>query len=275
MLKLRDGIVELYNKVATSIPPDVEEAIKAITADKGDQSAGSLPKILTTIKTARQAPRPACIDTGIPIFKVSIPKGLSHSALRDIIKEATAEATKKIPLSPNAVDILSGMNSGDNTGIGFPVVYFDEARDDTLTVDLMLRAGDCEDHSKTYKLPVKELGAGRDIDGIRKCVLDCVKAMAGKGCPPYTIGVGVGATMDQVSVLAVHQLFRKIPDKSEHPAIAKLELEISDELNRSDVAGGKTMVIGVKIGINHRHPESFLVHIAVSCWANRRGRLIW
>ena len=280
MLKLRDGIVELYKKVATSIPPDVEEAMKGAFSSEGDAGARkSLAGTLEIIRKSRQASRPACIETGIPIFKVKVPRGLSHSEMRSTIREATAIATRKVPLGLSAVDILTGENSGDNTGIGFPVIYLEEAPDDTLTVDLMLRAGDCENYGQTYSLPVENLEAGRDLNGIGKCVLDCVRKAGGKGCPPYTIGVGIGATHDQVSVLAVHQLFRKIPDESEYPAIAGLEKRLFDEINGLGIGptggGGSTTALGVKIGINHRHPESFLVHVSLACWANRRGRLIW
>ncbi len=280
MLKLRDGIVELYKKVATSIPPDVEEAIKK--ASSSEENAGAketLLEIAETIRKSRQLPRPACIDTGIPTFKVKVPRGLSHTEIRNTIREATSIAAKKVPLGLNAVDILTGENSGDNTGIGFPVVYVEEAADDTLTVDLMLRSGECENYGRTYSLPVEELGAERNLDGVRRCVLDCVKRAGGKGCPPYTVGVGIGATRDQVSALSTYQLFRKLSDESELPVIRDLEQRLLKEINALGIgplgSGGGATAIGVKIGINHRHPESYLVDVALACWSNRRGRLIW
>jgi fumarate hydratase class I len=280
MLKLRDGIVELYKKVATSIPPDVEEAMKkAFSAEEDSAARESLSRIALTIQKSRQAPRPACIDTGIPTFKVKVPRGLGHTEMRNTIREATAIATRKVPLSLSAVDILTGENSGDNTGLGFPVIYIEEAPDDTLAVDLMLRSGECETYGRTYSLPVEEINAGRDLDGVRRCVLDCVKRAGGKGCPPYTIGVGIGAARDQVAVLATLQLFRKLSDESEYPAVRELEQRLLTEVNELGIGpvggGGKTTAIGVKIGINHRHPEAYLTDVTLACWANRRGRLIW
>jgi fumarate hydratase class I len=280
MLKLRDGIVELYKKVATSIPPDVEDAIKkALSSEESAGAKETLSRIANTIQKSRQIPRPACIDTGIPTFKVKVPRGLSHTEMRNTIREATSIATKKVPLGLNAVDILTGENSGDNTGLGFPVIYLEEAADDTLTVDLMLKAGECETYGRMYSLPVEELNAGRDLDGVRRCVLDCVRRAQGRGCPPYTIGVGVGASRDQVSVLATHQLFRRLSDDSEYPVIKELEQRLLREINELGIGpmgnGGSTTAIGVKIGINHRHPESYLVDVALACWSNRRGRLIW
>ncbi|HWR58697.1 MAG TPA: fumarate hydratase [Thermodesulfovibrionales bacterium] len=280
MLKLRDGIVELYKKVATSIPPDVEDAIKkGLSSEEDSRAKESLSRILDNIGASRQAPRPSCADTGVPIFRVKVPRGLSHVEMRNTIREATVVATQKIPLVPAAVDILTGENSGDNTGTGFPIIYLEEVSDDTLTIDLMLRSAESEYFGRTYRLPLGDLQAERDLEGVRKCVVDSVRKAGGRGCPPYTVGVGIGASQDQVSVLATHQLFRKIPDENPNPAIAELEQKILNELNELGIGpmgvGGRTTALGVKIGVNHRHPESYLVYVSLSCWANRRGRLIW
>ena len=280
MLKLRDGIIELYKKVAISVPPDVEDAIKkGLSSEEDKRAREALSNILDTVRKSRQESKPPCADTGIPIFKVKAPRGLSQPEIANTIREATVIATSKVPLWPCAVDVLTGENSGDNTGIGFPIVYFEEVQDDTLTIDLMLRAGECEHYGRTYKLPVEELQAERDLEGVGKCIVDSVKRAGGKGCPPYTIGVGIGGARDQVAVLAVRQLFRKLPDDSEHPAVAELERRVLMELNGLGTgplgAGGKTTALGVKIGVNHRHSDSYLVDVSVACWANRRGRLIW
>ena len=60
MLKLRDGIVELYRKVATSLPPDVEESLKSALSReaKGSAARASLSVILENIRVARDTVRP-------------------------------------------------------------------------------------------------------------------------------------------------------------------------------------------------------------------------
>lgn len=281
MLKLRDGIVELYRKVATSLPPDVEDALKLAYAaeKKGSNAKQALQIILENIRMARETARPICQDTGVPVFYINTPGGLSQLALENTIIDATRIATAKIPLRPNAVDIITDKNSGDNTGIGFPVIYFKEIMGSTLTIDLMLKGSGCENAGQTYKLPIEELNADRDLDGVRRCVLDAVHKAQGRGCPPYTIGVGIGASKDQVARLAKAQLMRKLQDVNESPALADLEKRLVREINSLGIGplgfGGKTTALGVKIGINHRHPASYFVEVSISCWANRRGRLIW
>jgi len=281
LLKLRDGVVELYRKVATSLPPDIEEAVKAacLLETEGSTAASTLAVIAENIRRARETFRPMCQDTGVPVFYVKVPVGLSHTELRNTILEATREATVKVPLRPNAVDIVSEKNSGDNTGEGFPIIYFEETSAGTLTIDLMLKGAGSENAGQLYKLPLPEIGAQRDLDGVRRCVLDAVQKAQGRGCPPYVIGVGIGATKDQVTRLAKVQLMRKLNDASKVRELAELEQQLLRDINSLGIGpmglGGRTTALGVKIGVNHRHPASYFVDVSVGCWAMRRGRLIW
>ncbi len=281
MLKLRDGVVELYRKVATSLPPDVEEAVKAALSreKEGSPATSCLSVMLENIRLARETVRPICQDTGVPVFYVKVPLGLSQRDLRETIIDATRVATVKVPLRPNAVDVLTDENSGDNTGAGFPIVYIEETDGNTLLIDLMLKGGGCENVGRTYKLPLEDLNAQRDLDGVRKCVLHTVQKAQGKGCPPYVIGVGVGAAKDQVTALARKQLMRKLGDGNKIGDLSALEERILKEVNEMGIGpqglGGGTTALGVKIGINHRHPASYFVDVSVGCWATRRGRLIW
>jgi tartrate dehydratase alpha subunit/fumarate hydratase class I-like protein len=72
---------------------------------------------------------------------------------------------------------------------------------------------------------------------------------------------------------------RKIHDVSRDTVTAGLEHRVLRDLNRLGIGplglGGRTTALGVKIGFNHRHPASYFVDVSVSCWADRRARLIW
>jgi fumarate hydratase class I len=215
----------------------------------------------------------------VPFFFVRVPAGFGHLSLRNDIMEATRVATKGIPLRPNAVGVLTEKNSGDNTGTGFPVIYIEETKNKNLVIDLMLKGAGSENIGQMYKLPVEELEAERNLEGVRKCVLDAVWRAQGKGCPPYIVGVGIGAARDQVTRLSKEQLLRKLGDANEHKVLSELEGDLLHDLNRLGIGplgfGGKTTALGVKIGVNHRHPASYFVDVSVSCWADRRAKLIW
>jgi len=292
VLKLRDGIVELYKKVASAIPTDVEEGLrKAYEAETAPNVKESVGMLLREISTARQASRPICLDTGIPFFFVWVPRGLSQEVVREMIIDATRLATKKVPLSPNAVDILSGVNSGDNTGIYFPLIHIEETAKSSLTIDLLLQGSECENLGNTYKLPARLISGNgesgecrefiveRNFEGVKRCVLDAVAKTKGRGCPPYTIGIAIGGARDQVAFLSRRQLVGRINVQNPDERLAALEAEILRDVNE---AGKKLQglsrnvtALGVRIAVAHRHPQSYFVDITFSCWANRKARLIW
>jgi len=277
MAKLRNAIAELYRLAATSLPADIEAALrKALKKEKRGSAAGNaLSAILENIKLARETLRPVCQDTGVPIFFVKMPCGFSLLEIENEIIMATRIATKNIPLRANAVDVLTDKNSGDNTGVGFPVIYFEETKDKKLAIDLMLKGSGSENIGQLYKLPLQELKAERDLEGVRKCILNAVHKAQGKGCPPYIIGVGIGATKDQVTKVSKEQLMRDLNDMNANAVLAKLEKRILADVNRLGIGpigfGGKTTALAVKIGACHRHPASYFVDVSINCWASRRA----
>ena len=281
MRRLQEEIVKLYRKAATSLPSDIEDSLRHATKTEknGSTAKSALSAILENVRIARDEARPLCQDTGVPVFFVRVPRKQSHLELKNTIIEATRIATKEIPLRPNAVDIISDRNSGDNTGIGFPVVYFEESDDNIIRFDLMLKGSGCENVSQIYKLPCEELKAERDLDGVRRCALDTVHRAQGRACPPYILGIGIGASRDQVTRLAKVQFLRKLEDKNNMATLSGLEKRLTYEINQLGIGplglGGKTTALGVKIEVNHRHPASYFVEVSLSCWADRRASMIW
>lgn len=278
-MNLRDALVELYRKAATSLPLDVEAALISAYEKERSIAQYALSIFLENVRIARKTKRPLCQDTGVPVFFIKVPISLSQLELRNTIVEATRIATRKIPLRANAVDILTERNSDDNTGIGFPIIYFEETKKGRLIIDLMLKGAGSENVGQLYSLPNQELKAERNLEGVRKCVLDAIHKAQGKGCPPYIIGVGIGAAKDQVSRLAKEQLVRNLQDRNKNEVLSKLEKKIMHDCNKLGIGplgfGGKTTAIGVKVGVNHRHPGSYFVDVSISCWADRRARLLW
>jgi fumarate hydratase, class I len=281
MADLRRALVDLYRTAASSLPSDVEAALRRAREkeEKGSNAETALAAILENIRIARDTGRPLCQDTGVPIFFAKIPCGVSHLAVKSSIVRATRIASRNIPLRPNAVDVLTERNSGDNTGNGFPVVYCEETKGSSIVIDLMLKGAGSENIGQLYKLPMEEMGAERDLEGVRRCVLDAIYKAQGKGCPPYIIAVGIGASKDQVTRLSKEQLLRKIEDVNRHKMLSAFEKRILRDVNRLGIGplgfGGKTTALGVKVGVNHRHPASYFVDVTISCWADRRAHLIW
>ncbi len=273
--------VELIRRSSTDLPEDVEEAIRQgrDREEEGSPARMVLDTILKNVQMAREASTPICQDTGVPIFYVYYPGNWSTLKLKEQILEATREATRKLYLRPNAVDPLTGKNSGDNTGIDFPTIHFEEWENDYLMVKLLQKGGGSENVARQYTIPSAEFKASRDLKGVRKAVLDAVWRAQGKGCAPGIIAVGVGGDRASGMMKAKEQLFRKLDDVNPVPELAELEEELYEDLNKLGIGpmgfGGKTTVLGVKIGTAHRLPACFFVSVAYMCWACRRRTLTY
>jgi len=278
-LELTDAFVELIRKAATDLPAEMEQTVRDAKdrEDEGSAAEGALMTIINNVEMAREASTPICQDTGTPIFEVYYPVGVSTRQLEQQIRAACASATAKSFLRPNAVDSLTGKNSGDNTGIDYPTIHFHEWEEDSIHVDLMLKGGGCENVSTQYKLPDTKLGAGRDLEGVRRVVLDAVQQAQGKGCAPGVLGIAIGGDRGASYVKSKQQLLRPLADTNPEPELAQLEETLYEQANALGIGpmgfGGKTTVLGVKVGTLHRLPASFYVSVAYMCWANRRARM--
>jgi len=258
MQDLTEPILELVRLAATDLPPDVETALRKAYDDEepGSAAQDALDSIMKNVELARQNSTPICQDTGTPIFYVYFPEGWSNRKLRAQIENAVARATHLTYLRPNAVDAVSGKNSGNNLG--------DHG---------------CENVGAQYSLPNAALGAGRDLAGVRRVVLDAVHKAQGKGCAPGILGVAIGGDRGSSYYASKEVLFRKLDDENTDVEFAKLENRLTQEANQLGIGpmgfGGKTTVLGTKITAMHRLPASYFVSVSYMCWAYRRRRMIW
>jgi fumarate hydratase, class I len=274
-----ESVLQLITRTSTDLPPDVRAAMKhALVAEpEGTRSSQALTIIAQNIDLAVDGEGAICQDTGMPTFEVKTPVGANQIWMRQQIREAVAEATRRGKLRPNSVDSITGKNSGDNLGPGTPIIHFDQWERDAIEIKLILKGGGCENTNAQYALPVElpHLGrADRTLDGVRKCILHAVWNAQGKGCAPGAVGVCVGGDRTSGYTGAKEQLFRTLDDVNPDARLAELEASIMATVNDLEIGtmgfGGKVTLIGCKIGALNRLPASFFVSVAYDCWAFRR-----
>ncbi len=274
-----ESVLQLIVRTSTDLPPDVRAAMKhaVVTEPEGTRAAQALNIIAQNIDLAVDHEGAICQDTGMPTFEVHVPLGANQIWMRQQIREAVAEATRRGKLRPNSVDSITGKNSGDNLGPGTPIIHFDQWERDEIEVRLILKGGGCENTNAQYALPVElpHLGrADRTLDGVRKCILHAVWQAQGRGCSPGAVGVCVGGDRTSGYSHAKQQLFRTLDDVNPDARLAEIEASIMGTVNNLDIGtmgfGGRVTLIGCKIGALNRLPASFFVSVAYDCWAFRR-----
>jgi len=270
---LVSSILELIRETSTNLPTDVIEALIQARNLESKNLHGklSLEVILKNIELAQKQKTPICQDTGSLTFFVKAVFA-QWKNLEKAIQQATQQATKVGFLRENAVDPISGKNIGNISKIEF------EAGSSFKTeISLLLKGGGSENVSGQVSLPMEtDFGfAARDMDGVRKAVLQIVKDAGGKGCAPGIISVVIGGDRASAFELAKKNLLKKIGSKNSDVKLAKLEAQVLSEANKLKIGtmglGGRTTLLDCKVDALPRHPASYFVTVAYSCWATRRG----
>jgi len=273
---MREQLLSLVVKTSVDLPEDVEDALQGAlnVADSGSGEAVALRTILSNAAMAREKRMPICQDTGTLMFVVEASSTLRRNVFQESAEWAVAEATRLGVLRQNCVDSLTGKNTGNNLGVGSPVVHWHETSSDVSRVTLMLKGGGSENMGIQYSLPDSTLGAGRNLEGVRRCVLDAVHRAQGQGCAPGILGVCIGGDRATGYVESKLQLLRKIGERSSEPELAELEKRLLKEANSLGIGvmgfGGKTTLLDVFIGWRCRLPASYFVSISYMCWCCRR-----
>ncbi len=279
MEHFKQSMLELIVDTSTNLPPDVRRALARaqLQEEAGTRAALALDTIADNVISAEEDQGPICQDTGMPTFEVHTPVNCNQLALERDIREAVAEATRLGKLRTNSVDSLTGVNSGDNLGPGTPVIHFRQWERDDIEVRLILKGGGCENKNIQYSLPAELEGlgkAGRDLDGVRKCVMHAVYQAQGHGCAAGIVGVSVGGDRTSGYQHAKEQLFRSLDDVNPAAELRDLEQYVMDNANKLGIGtmgfGGAVTLLGCKVGVQNRLPASFFVSVAYNCWAFRR-----
>ena len=311
-MKLVDSLVSLIRETSSSLPDDVLAALRraARKEAKGSSAAVMLKTVLDNCRLAKRTGLPLCQDTGTLTFFVD--ERLRKRVTPAVIGRAVAKATELGYLRKNCIDSVTGRSHDDNCAEGAPVVHYvadsygarprapagklagrggAPRTGDAPTVTLLLKGGGSENMSRQYSLPEATLGAGRDLAGVRKCVLDAVQKIQGYGCAPGILGVCIGGDRATGFEVAKEQLLRPLDEdclssevseclscgllkNSKTQKLKQFEKQLLREANALGIGpmglGGKTTLLGVKIASRPRVPASFFVTIAYMCWAARR-----
>jgi len=276
LMNTQEILTELIRRTTSDLPQDVENQLRRARSLERDESRAALmlDAIIANIELARAASVPMCQDTGTLTFFFDIPSGTDTQAFESAARGAVREATAQGLLRNNTIDTLSGESINSNVTHDAPVCIFKSTDRTDIKITLLQKGGGCENMSCQFSLPDETLRAGRDLDGVRRCLLSAVHQAQGYGCGPGILGVCIGSDRAGGYKTAKEQLLRPLNDTAVSTELAALEKRVLEEADSLGIGamglGGATTLLGVKIAAASRLPASYFVTVAYMCWACRR-----
>jgi fumarate hydratase subunit alpha len=282
MLRIDPGLVEnvakeLYIRALKILPPDIKQGFDALAARETATTAQNvLGTMIRNIAVAEATDNLLCQDTGIPIYNVTIGRGVQFgdgdgAALKAAIRKGCERATREHPLRSSIVHPLTRKNEHTSCGIGVPVIHIDHGDQvDGLKIEMIPKGSGSENNS-WLKMAVPAEG----VDAIKTFVIDCVLDAGGKTCPPTIVGVGVGGTADLCVHLAKIAATRPLGTHCADAEGAKLEEELSSAVNMLGVGpqglGGDATAFAVHVELAATHITMNPVAVNMQCHSARRA----
>ncbi len=263
---LVEATVAVLARAETSLPGWVVDRIEeAARTETNPLAESQLEAILVNVAIAAQDQIPICQDTGLPVFHLELSRDASVPFdLREAVAEGVRRATDEVPLRPNAVDPLTRINTGDNTGPGMPDLILDLVDGDALRITAFPKGAGSENMSLLAML--------NPADDPLEFVLETIVERGGMACPPLFVGVGIGGTFDLAPRLAKRALL-EMSGSSEAGRERELERDLLARINGLGIGpmglGGDITALGVKILTACCHTASLPVAVNLQCWANR------
>ncbi len=265
---VEEAVVAILREAVVHVPKDVTRALRqAAREETSDIARTQLETIVRNIEAAERRSLPLCQDTGVPVFFVT---GKIIPEVEEGIRRGVQRATREVPLRPNAVHPLTRENPGNNIGAGLPRIVYRPRSVDHTDITVLPKGAGSENMSALCMLTPSE-----GIKGVKRFVLDAVVRAGGRPCPPTIVGIGIGGTADHAAEMAKEALLRPLDEPHPDPLLRGLEDELHEALNRTGVGpmglGGRTTVLGVRVGMAYCHTASLPVAVNLQCWAARQA----
>jgi tartrate/fumarate subfamily iron-sulfur-dependent hydro-lyase alpha chain len=273
--QVEEAAKELYIRALKLLPPDVKQGFAALERGESDAAAKRmLGTMIRNIAVAEDTDNLLCQDTGIPVYNVTIGRGvqLDGMDLKEAIRKGCERATREHPLRSSVVHPVTRKNEHSSCGRGIPVLNIDFSSEVEILSIEMIPKGSGSENNSWLRMAVPAEG----VDAIRTFVIDCVLDAGGKTCPPTIVGVGIGGTADLCVHLAKIAATRPLGSRCEDAEGARLEAELTGAVNTLGVGpqglGGDSTAFAVHVETAATHITMNPVAVNMQCHSARRAR---
>ncbi|MDP8216677.1 MAG: fumarate hydratase [Candidatus Kaelpia imicola] len=265
---------ELYLKASFDLRKDIKKAlVKAYSQERNKLAKEALSAILKNAELAKKNRMAICQDTGYPVFFLKI-GNVGIKNLNNITEDLTKgirEATIKGNLRSSVViDPLDRKKTAPNIPPIFHVEFNNSKR---LEIELLVKGFGSENQTKLCMLN-PNISYGDIVD----IVVDHIKVVGSKACPPYIIGIGIGGTADKAITLSKEATLISLDKRSKDKRLVSLEQGTKKEVNKLKIGplgvGGETTCLGVKALTAPTHIAGLPLGVTVSCHAARSAKKV-
>jgi fumarate hydratase subunit alpha len=269
------AVKELCITANYDLPADVYDALtKAQQTEESPVGVEVLGQLIENADIAARDRVPICQDTGLAVFFVdlgqdvhlvggdfeaAVDEGVRQGYLDGYLRKSAAEEPAH-----------ARRNTKDNTPA---IVHTQIVPGEKVRLVMMAKGGGAENMSSLNMLKPSQGWAG-----MSQAVVDTVSRAGSNPCPPVVIGVGIGGTIDAVTVLAKKALLREIGSVHPDPRIAEMEAELLARVNALGIGpqglGGRTTCLAVFIEEMPCHIASMPVAVNVQCHAQRHKSVV-
>lgn len=267
-------------RASTVISIDVQEAFnQAINREKIPHALSGLTNTYESIKLSSINHKPACPDTGWPMFYFKIGNECDLEggmiALEKSARNAVIDATNLGYLRKTMKHPLTGNDPGNNIGMNIPYFSYKFIPGDQIDLTFVPKGGGSECFGGA-RSTVIAFADGKE--GILKFIIDSYisATKAGAICPPSVVGIGIGGTANIAANLAKEaSCLRLVGTKHPEVAIAEMEEKLYFALNSLGIGimglGGKTSVFAVNIEYAYTHLAGIACAMSCNCMIARRA----
>ena len=270
--QVTEVVADLCKQSCYYLPEAVKAKIKtALTTEESPLGREILGNLVENYELAQKTDIPLCQDTGLAVVFIDIGQEV-HFVDGDLYEAIHAGVGKGyvegfLRKSSVTDPVFDRKNTGDNTPAIIHTRIVPGAK-----VHIILCPKGCGSENMGA---LKMLKPADGVEGIKKFVVDTVRAAGPNPCPPVTVGVGIGGNMEQAALLAKYSLSRTCGEHNPDPRYAKLEEELLELVNKTGVGpsglGGSTTAFTVNIEFTATHIGSLPCAVNLNCHQARRA----
>jgi tartrate/fumarate subfamily iron-sulfur-dependent hydro-lyase alpha chain len=145
LLEVEEVAKALYIRALKVLPPDIKSGFDTLARSETNPTGKAvLQTMIKNITVAEDTDNLLCQDTGIPIYNVTIGRGIEYDgyALKQAIRAGCARATREYPLRSSVVHPLTRINEHTSCGEGVPVIHIDFSDESEKLVIKMIPKGE-------------------------------------------------------------------------------------------------------------------------------------